>query len=554
MSNIKITQLPELAPTPLSGSDVFPVVSSNVTYQVTANAIATFVGGGGANTGNVTFNDITIQGTGDEYGGSGLYLAPGTNSTANLQYLRVRGGDYPTHIHFDTGNNQYFDQYFGADDKFVKLEANGNIVINANDLVGNTATWTADTAGNLTLPRGGIVYETNIPDGGLSGLTIALAPSGGTDADQQLLIYPTANDGNHLHLTTGNLLNTELYLGSDNFYVKLANTGNVVVNSNDGAGNTAQWTFDITGNLTVPGNINSAVTGLQFNQAVTLIITGSPVEIRLTTPVFSGPSDSGYVTISGVGGAVEANGTWWYVASDTDTMALYDPVSHTTPVDSSTWGAYTSGGIAVGGVIGNIAITGGAISLDANTQLSINIEGNSFVSMDYRGIQVQSNIAAIGSAYSLTGWDTISGNTLTSSGNINALTGNVMAAYLYGDGSNITNLPGSNTISNGNSTVSIPTANGEVVINPYDVTGTNKWRFSEGGTLYMPPLATIVANTSGMTLTTNDTPTAQKITLNDTLGFTDGGNYAWTLDQTGLTAPGNLLINGNILFLDLTGR
>jgi hypothetical protein len=43
MSNIKITQLPELAPTPLSGSDVFPVVSGNVTYQVTANAIATFL-------------------------------------------------------------------------------------------------------------------------------------------------------------------------------------------------------------------------------------------------------------------------------------------------------------------------------------------------------------------------------------------------------------------------------------------------------------------------------------------------------------------------------
>jgi trimeric autotransporter adhesin len=122
-----------------------------------ANGTPVSIGGGGSgNTGNITFNDITIQGTGDEYGGSGLYLAPGANSTANLQYLRVRGGDFPTHIHFDTGNNQYFDQYFGADDKFVKLEANGNVLINASNLANNSsATWTFDDTGNINLPSNG---------------------------------------------------------------------------------------------------------------------------------------------------------------------------------------------------------------------------------------------------------------------------------------------------------------------------------------------------------------------------------------------------------------
>jgi hypothetical protein len=120
--------------------------------------------------------------------------------------------------------------------------------------VGGTKTWTFDTAGNLTLPMGGVVYETNIPDGALSGSAIALKPTGGTNADQELLIYPTVNDANHLHLTTGNLYNTELFLGSDNLYVKLANTGNIVVNSNDAAGNSAQWTFDTTGNATFPAN------------------------------------------------------------------------------------------------------------------------------------------------------------------------------------------------------------------------------------------------------------------------------------------------------------
>ena len=607
-----------------TGNLTLPSNSSSINY---ANGQP--FSGGPVNTGNVTFNDITIQGTGDEYGYSGLYLAPGTNSTANLQYLRVRGGDYPTHIHLDTGNNSYFDQYFGADSRFVKLEANGNIVINADDYVGNGASWTFGTTGNLTLPantfavnyangtpvplgtgagvsivpndvtyttgslygnanpgftvvagqnddddaysipvdyieflgnsyssgnvwlvsnsyltfgpngadytdyhpvgpvvipapaiyvgsmdlsnqkyyygyadgtdvfvigyegsidtsgtsnypaikwelqvssatpdqinivvdgpadnsgalnfpagvwgisdgaewidqfqplpwysnnnndtynaitiapvtpvststiaftgpgvtysensgttfinidpfdevisvgyddgegggdsilssvyydltlttakegsdlnlrplgsvnidagsasdnqpgngyqvyinggdahdnpnspggnydggnveissgdavgngtpgavritsngnnwtfaptgnlalpRGGIVYETNIPGGALTGNTIALAPSGGTNTDQQLLVYPTANtiDANHLHLTSGNLYNTELFLGSDDLYVKLANTGNIVVNSNNATGNSAQWTFDAFGNITLPAN------------------------------------------------------------------------------------------------------------------------------------------------------------------------------------------------------------------------------------------------------------------------------------------------------------
>jgi hypothetical protein len=295
--------------------------------------------GAPVNTGNVTFDDNIVIGTGDEFGFSGLYLAIGDASAANLQYFRVRGGDVPTHLHFDTGNNAYYDQYFGDDGKFVKLEAGdfGNVSIGTQDLgnsyawtfgndgnltlpgnassinyadgspfsgapvnTGNLAfdqstinsdqsnayinfnafsagdidvgtndaknvvirtdgsnanlAWTFDAVGNLTLPRGGVVYETNIPDGGLNGNTIALTPSGGSDADQQLLIYPTANDANHLHLTSGNLYNTELYLGSDDFYVKMANTGNIVVNSNDNTGNTALWTFDSSGNLEIPAN------------------------------------------------------------------------------------------------------------------------------------------------------------------------------------------------------------------------------------------------------------------------------------------------------------
>jgi hypothetical protein len=136
---------------------------------------------------------------------------------------------------------------------------------------------TANVAtGNVTLSSGGVIYETAIPGGTLSGSTIALTPAGGTNADQQLLIYPTAGntDANHLHLTSGNLYNTELFLGNDNLYVKLANTGNIVINSNDGGGNTAQWTFATNGNLTTPGS-SGDITGANLISAVAFSSTGN---------------------------------------------------------------------------------------------------------------------------------------------------------------------------------------------------------------------------------------------------------------------------------------
>ena len=133
------------------------------------------------------------------------------------------------------------------------------------------------------MPQTGIIHETDIPFGGLSGKTIALKPYGGTSADQQLLVYPTAGaDANHLHLTSGNLYNTELFLGNDDLYVKLANTGDVVINSNDGGGNTAQWTFATDGNLTTPGSSGN-ITGANVISAVTFNATSSANVLTLQT-------------------------------------------------------------------------------------------------------------------------------------------------------------------------------------------------------------------------------------------------------------------------------
>jgi hypothetical protein len=441
------------------------------------NIIAINYANGNRITGNVTFSSEIVIGTGTSNLISGLYLAPSSSSANANMYLRVRGNinDEPTHIHFDTGNNAYYNQFIGDDNKYIQLANTGNIVINSNDVAGNAAQWTFDydgyltlpadatisdfgdtaslnvdgssrvaqlywngnigngnpdigsdyytwayvgdegffirhkntststnnqwqfgTDGNLTFPTGNLViipdyasesnaavisstdhvlallatgvnggvqsvwtedignigtsntaavrvsptsqtgniqiqtgnnssintwtfdnlgslttpgssgnitganvitanvfamtHGGNITEGtipaytSLTGNTIVLTPSSGTSADQQLVIYPTANigDGNHLHLTSGNLYNTELFLGDDFLYVKLANTGNIVINSNNNVGNSAQWTFDTGGMLIFPtGNLIITPDYAAFGNAAVIssadhnLITGS---------------------------------------------------------------------------------------------------------------------------------------------------------------------------------------------------------------------------------------------------------------------------------------
>lgn len=163
------------------GNLVLPLAGNIVNYGNTwnfglngdltlpGNIIAINYANGNRVTGNITFRDEIVIGTGTSNLISGLYLAPsGSSADANM-YLRVRGNinDEPTHIHFDTGNNQYYNQFIGDDNKYIQLANTGNIVINSNDAAGNAAQWNFDTTGVLTLPNadasgfGNIYFEQN---------------------------------------------------------------------------------------------------------------------------------------------------------------------------------------------------------------------------------------------------------------------------------------------------------------------------------------------------------------------------------------------------------
>jgi hypothetical protein len=216
-----------------------------------ANGTQVSIGGGG-NTGNVTFSDQVVVGTGDLIGGGGLYLAPGPNSTANLQFLRVRGGDVASHIHFDTGNSDYYDLYIGDDSRSVKIANTGNIDINTSDYSGNSAQWTFGINGNLTLP-GNLVIAGNANVFGIDaaliqqndGLPIVVSSSGANGAVATYWVEDVGNVG------TSNIAAVYIRptLG--------ANIVRIAVGQNGSPGPNL-WDFNANGILSVPGNINSS--------------------------------------------------------------------------------------------------------------------------------------------------------------------------------------------------------------------------------------------------------------------------------------------------------
>ena len=119
---------------------------------------------------------------------------------------------------------------------------------------------------NITLMTGGggsTIKEGLAPN--LAGGAIILTPAFSANDNQALVIYPTAGEGNHIHLTA-NGGTTELYLGDDNQYVKLVNGGNVEVRSTT-SGSTAAWIFDTEGRLTFPAYPFSVIPEHSYGKA-----------------------------------------------------------------------------------------------------------------------------------------------------------------------------------------------------------------------------------------------------------------------------------------------
>lgn len=215
------------------------------------NVIAINYANGNRVTGNVTFRDEIVIGTGTSNLISGLYLAPSSSSADANMYLRVRGNvnDEPTHIHFDTGNNQYYNQFIGDDNKYIQLANTGNIVINSNDVVGNSAQWNFAANGNLSAP-GAISAVGNVTGGNI--LTAGNIINSGSGGD--------------ITLTSGNITGA----------VNISATGNITANNFVGNGNTlSNVATRVTGSWTLAAGTNTVSFSVPLNGTYSIWVNGN---------------------------------------------------------------------------------------------------------------------------------------------------------------------------------------------------------------------------------------------------------------------------------------
>ena len=190
-----------------------------------------------------------------------------------------------------------------------------SVTLTAGTSTNDMKLWGFDETGTLTLPAGGTIIE----GGGFTG-AIKLTPSGGANANQALLIYPTGGiqEGDHLHLTAGGG-STELYLGNDYHYVKLVDGGNVEVRAFQPTSPyaTAVWGFDTAGNIDaqqalgikVPNGVPSSITDIgmttgywELNPLSNLATTGgSGSGLTVTVTETGGYASAIAITVAGTG-------------------------------------------------------------------------------------------------------------------------------------------------------------------------------------------------------------------------------------------------------------
>jgi hypothetical protein len=125
-------------------------------------------------------------------------------------------------------------------------------------------TWTIPASSPMTTFTFTLTNGSGIGIGGMSAFTLTRTGS---------------SEDSHIHLVAGNPVTTDIYLGDDDQYVKIAkNGGDVVVGT---SANTNHWTFGTDGKTTLPNG--------------TAISNIDPNNIRLVVPIFGNPLGDGTV-------------------------------------------------------------------------------------------------------------------------------------------------------------------------------------------------------------------------------------------------------------------
>jgi len=278
----------------------------------------------------IIYRDANTVGNYGGVGNSSIYLDIATILNENGDYVIKGDGRfrYFTNDEVAIQNTEFGHIILRSEnnDKFIKVhnvtDNDVGIEIRTDDhsiqLAPNNYIWDFSPQGALILPLGGTITES----GGIFNKAIKLTPADGANANQALLIYPTIAEGNHIHLKSGGS-STELYLGDDYQYVKLANNGGIVINATDYISDMSQWSFSPDKILTLPVDGDIYRNGISVlppvmlapNVAYTGVFNGYPA----TIPVIKG---QGIVFTSNNYVLETSNKYWWDGEFDTDNYDL----------------------------------------------------------------------------------------------------------------------------------------------------------------------------------------------------------------------------------------
>lgn len=121
-------------------------------------------------------------------------------------------------------------------DEFLPFEYNAVYTFTSAGGVTNR-NWEFNSLGEIYLPRGGVIQETDVTNEafGTTTTSLTLVPGGAANGTQRLEIYATlGGEGNHIHITSGDQNQTDLYLGNDTQYFAVGAMGQVEVRARPG--------------------------------------------------------------------------------------------------------------------------------------------------------------------------------------------------------------------------------------------------------------------------------------------------------------------------------
>jgi len=455
-------------------------------YADNGNADAGYVDMG------ITGSAYNVPNTGLTQPGDGYFIVSGVPTSGGNLIIATAGTGSNNDIVFGNG--------YDTGNEVMRFENTlQTFQIKPNTVSSNTTTGALTVAGgvgiggdlniggNLTLPNNSVINETTIVVSGANTTAITLTPATGSNADQKLLVYPTIlSDNNHLHLTSGNLYNTELYFGNDDLYVKLANTGNIIINSNNGNGNSGQWEFGVDatygfGLLKGTGNGGGLYTDGDFVGVYAEDLNHNGIEMFANS----------HTTIQGVSNVA--------IHTNTGTSPLQSWIFDDT---------------------GNLTLPGNTFAINYANGQQVPISGGG-------GSYGDSNVVTLLASYG--------SNTITTTGNVTTGNANIGGNLILASSSVITSVSGSNANINidpdGTGAVVI---NGNIVANGVYANITNP---TSGGTL-------TIASNAGPTSTTRIYSSASTVIYNNVSGVPV---QALAITAAGIGTYANISPGGNIV-------